>query len=124
MLSNERTLNCQTKKLPRVLLVNPPIHDFAAYDFWLKPYGLLSVAGRLRGRAELKLFDYLDRLHPKAPPEKLRADAWGRGEFHNEPLGKPALFKNIPRNYRRFGLPRSEFHAFLAREEPFDFALI
>ncbi len=111
-------------KTPRILLLNPAIHDFAAYDFWLKPYGLLSVAGRLRGRAELKLFDYLDRLHTSAPIEKLRADAWGRGEFHNEPLDKPALFKNIPRNYRRFGLPRSEFRAFLEREEPFDFALI
>ncbi len=111
-------------KPPRVLLLNPPIHDFAAYDFWLKPYGLLSVAGRLRDRAELKLFDYLDRLHPRAPADKLRTDAWGRGEFHNEPLDKPALFKDIPRNYRRFGLPRAEFRAFLEREEPFDFALI
>lgn len=48
----------------RFLLVNPPIYDFAAYDFWLKPYGLLSVAGYLRGKAEFQLFDYLDRLHP------------------------------------------------------------
>ena len=31
----------------RILLVNPPIYDFAAYDFWLKPYGLLRVAGLL-----------------------------------------------------------------------------
>ena len=46
---------------PRILLVNPPIYDFAAYDFWLRPYGLLSVAGQLRGRAEFFLFDYLDR---------------------------------------------------------------
>jgi hypothetical protein len=45
----------------RILLVNPPIYDFAAYDFWLKPYGLLSVAGRLRGQAEFLLFDYLER---------------------------------------------------------------
>ena len=30
---------------PRILLVNPPIYDFSAYDFWLKPYGLLRVAG-------------------------------------------------------------------------------
>jgi len=36
---------------PRILLVNPPIHDFAAYDFWLKPYGRLRVAGLLRRRA-------------------------------------------------------------------------
>ena len=49
---------------PRILLVNPPIYDFTAYDFWLKPYGLLRVAGHLRHRAELRLFDYLDRLHP------------------------------------------------------------
>lgn len=111
-------------KMPRILLLNPPIHDFAAYDFWLKPYGLLSVGGRLRGRAELRLFDYLDRLHPAAQGAKLRKDIWGRGEFRNEPLDKPALFNNIPRRYHRFGLPRSEFHAFLEREGPFDFALI
>jgi len=45
----------------RILLVNPPIHDFAAYDFWLRPYGLLTVAGQLRGQAEFLFFDYLDR---------------------------------------------------------------
>jgi hypothetical protein len=54
----------------KILLVNPPIYDFAAYDFWLKPYGLLSVAGYLRGRAEFKLFDYLDRLDPFAAKRK------------------------------------------------------
>jgi len=48
---------------PRILLVNPPIYDFAAYDFWLQPYGLLSVAGQLRGQAELRLFDYLSGAH-------------------------------------------------------------
>ena len=37
---------------------------FSAYDFWLKPYGLLRVAGFLRGQAPMRLFDYLDRYHP------------------------------------------------------------
>ena len=23
--------------------MHPPIYDFSAYDFWLKPYGLLSA---------------------------------------------------------------------------------
>ncbi|HLX62874.1 MAG TPA: B12-binding domain-containing radical SAM protein [Planctomycetota bacterium] len=109
---------------PRILLLNPPIHDFAAYDFWLKPYGLLNVAGRLRERADLHLFDYLDRHHPRAPAEKLRADVWGRGEFHSELLDKPAIFSEIPRRFRRFGLPRAELRAFLEREGPFDVALI
>jgi len=35
---------------PRILLVNPPIYDFSAYDFWLKPYGMLRAAGFLRGQ--------------------------------------------------------------------------
>jgi hypothetical protein len=48
---------------PNVLLVNPPIHDFSAYDFWLKPYGLLRVAGYLRHQVNYRLFDYLDREH-------------------------------------------------------------
>jgi hypothetical protein len=49
---------------PRIFLVNPPVYDFAAYDFWLKPCDLLSVAGYLRGKVKFALFDYLDRLHP------------------------------------------------------------
>ena len=28
-----------------ILLVNPPIYDFAAYDFWLKSYGMSTVTG-------------------------------------------------------------------------------
>ena len=36
-----------------ILLVNPWIHDFAAYDFWLKPLGLLylgNVTFQLNGK--------------------------------------------------------------------------
>ena len=35
---------------PRILLVNPPIYDFFAYHFWLKPSGMLRVAGFLHGQ--------------------------------------------------------------------------
>ena len=60
---------------PKILLVNPPIYDFAAYDFWLKPYGMLSVAGMLRRKADLFLFDYLDRLDPfMASQKQLKSD--------------------------------------------------
>lgn len=109
----------------RVLLVNPPIYDFSAYDFWLKPHGLLRVGGALRGRAEMKLFDFLDRLHPLAAGEVgLRSDEWGRGEFLSYPTTKPAALESIRRRYRRFGLPSSTFEEFLRREEPFDVALV
>jgi len=110
---------------PRILLVNPPIYDFSAYDFWLKPYGLLRVAGYLRGQAELALFDYLDRFHPLAPPDQpQRSDVWERGAFYAQSAAKPALFANIPRAYRRYGLPRSLLQAFLTEQGPFDVALV
>ncbi len=74
---------------PKILLVNPPIYDFAAYDFWLKPYGMLTVAGYLRGKADFKLFDYLDRLHPFAARQKgLESDRWGRGRFYCKKITK------------------------------------
>ena len=109
---------------PRILLVNPSIHDFSAYDFWLKPYGLLQVAGQLRGKAELHLFDYLDRGHAFSPRDGLRSDLWGRGEFFSEETPRPACFSWVPRRYRRFGIPRRHFQDFLRGQGPFDLALV
>lgn len=109
---------------PRILLVNPPIYDFSAYDFWLKPYGLLRAAGFLRGRADFALFDFLDRFDKRVPPGSYRTDRWGRGEFFSRPTAKPPIFADIPRRFYRFGLPREEFQNFLAGSEPYDFALI
>ena len=108
----------------RILLINPPIYDFSAYDFWLKPYGMLRAAGFLRGQADLKLFDFLDRFDARVPPGNYRADRWGRGEFHSEIAAKPIVFENIPRRFRRFGLPRAEFQDFIRDHPHFDFALI
>lgn len=109
---------------PRILLVNPPIYDFSAYDFWAKPYGMLRVAGFLRGQAEFELFDHLDRLDPRIPPGRYRSDEWGRGDFYFETLAKPAIFWDLRRRFKRFGLPRHEFADFLARRQSFDYALI
>ncbi|MSR83130.1 MAG: radical SAM protein [Candidatus Latescibacteria bacterium] len=108
---------------PRILLVNPPICDFTAYDYWLKPYGLLRVAGQLRGQAELQLFDFLDRLHPRMPPG-LKRDPWGRGAFPAEVLPKPAALAPIRRRYHRFGLPRHLLGEFLRTQAPFDAVLV
>jgi len=109
----------------KILLINPPIYDFAAYDFWLKPYGLLSVAGYLRGKADFVLFDYLDRLHPFMAGQKhLKSDKWGRGKFHEEQIPSPPCLEQIPRRFRRFGLPREVFTDFLAKTAPPDCVLI
>ncbi len=110
---------------PRILLVNPPVYDFTAYDFWLKPYGLLRVAGRFRNRAEFRLFDFLDRLHPAMEtPRKKRPDPFGRGPYREETIPRPAPLAAIPRRFRRFGLPRAVFREFLRKEGPFRAALV
>src|SRR5690349_21071909 len=104
---------------PRVLLVNPPIYDFSAYDFWLKPYGLLRAAGLLRGQADFTLFDFLDRFDARLPPGTYRSDRWGRGEFYSEIIAKPKIFASVRRHFRRFGLARTEFRNFLSEHPPF-----
>jgi len=109
----------------KILLLNPPIYDFAAYDFWLKPYGLLSIAGYLRGKVEFILFDYLDRLNPfMAKLKELQSDEWGRGRFYCEQIANPPCLAQIPRYFRRFGLPRNMFQHFLTKQQPCDFILI
>jgi hypothetical protein len=109
----------------RILLVNPPIYDFAAYDFWLKPYGLLSVAGYLSSSIDFNLFDYLDRLHPSVVKQTaLESDLWGRGRFYREKLPRPSPLEAVPRYFRRFGLPRELFRDFLTTQEHCDFVLI
>src|SRR5213594_3000013 len=81
---------------PRILLVNPSIHDFSAYDFWLKPYGLLQVAGQLRGKAELHLFDYLDLGHAFYLGFESSSYEWQRktgGKVYSEEL--PRAVENL-----------------------------
>jgi hypothetical protein len=110
---------------PKILLLNPPIYDFAAYDFWMKPYGLLSIAGYLRGKAEFILFDYLDRMHTfMAEQKELQSDEWGRGRFYCERITSPPCLVQIPRHFRRFGLPRNIFQQFLQKEQTCDFVFI
>ncbi len=101
---------------PDVLLINPWIYDFAAYDFWLKPLGLLLIASVLRERttARLHWIDCLDRAHP-AISARIRAKPDGRGAFHKEETAKPAVLKDVPRRFSRYGLPVAAFEAELDR---------
>jgi hypothetical protein len=104
---------------------NPPIYDFAAYDFWLKPHGMLGVAGQLRPIADLRLFDYMDRLHPGFDPAiRAKTDVFGTGPYPLKKIRTPAAMKDIPRYFRRFGLPRQIFQECLINNAPFDAVLI
>jgi radical SAM superfamily enzyme YgiQ (UPF0313 family) len=90
-------------KRPEILLVNPWIHDFAAYDLWAKPLGLLVLASKLRREGwEPRLVDCLDPDHPAMPRTKLKEHAHGR--FFRSPLTKPEALEDIPRSFSRYGV--------------------
>lgn len=88
-----------------ILLVNPWIHDVAAYDFWARPIGLLQLAARLRqAGAHVYFLDCLNRFHPalqKTDP----ALRFGRGPYPKQPIPKPAALSDVPRRFCRYGVP-------------------
>ncbi len=108
-----------------ILLVNPWIYDFTAYDFWLKPAGLLSAAAYLAGDPSFRLsfIDCLDRTHPALPgPSKMNPD--GRGPFFKEPVEKPPILRDVPRRFSRYGIPLRAFENELDAVPPPDAVLI
>ncbi len=83
---------------PHILLLNPWITDFAAYNFWIKPLGLLYIASLLRETGiKITLIDCLD--------SSLETNRYGHGKFFKTKIEKPLPFKSIPRNYSQYGIP-------------------
>jgi radical SAM superfamily enzyme YgiQ (UPF0313 family) len=108
-----------------ILLINPWIYDFTAYDFWMKPLGLLTVASLIRRFTphSVSFIDCLDRAHPglKKPPV-MKAD--GRGPFPKEEVPKPEVLRGVPRRFSRYGIPVAVFGEELARSPKPDVVLL
>lgn len=107
-----------------LLLINPWIYDFAAYDLWLKPLGLLSLASLLRqNQYSLTYLDCLDLSDPlmakflTANQVKLRRKPDGSGALYKTLCEKPALLQPVPRRYGRYGICLDIFQQRL-RESP------
>jgi radical SAM superfamily enzyme YgiQ (UPF0313 family) len=94
----------------QVLLLNPWIYDFAAYNLWIEPLGLLTIAATLRDNGYgVTVLDCL-APHPGAPHP--RPD--GSGKFLKTLVDKPKPVASIPRRFGRYGLPLDRFEATLA----------
>jgi len=102
------------KKNFNLLLINPWIFDFTAYDFWSKPLGLLYIASILREQDyKISYVDCMDRynqevlkLQNRESPQK---DEFGRGSFYKEEIKRPEILKNIPRRFSRYGITEDIF---------------
>ncbi|MDD8030901.1 MAG: radical SAM protein [Acidobacteriota bacterium] len=94
-----------------LLLLNPWIYDFTAFDFWLRPLGLLYLAAILRDhtRFEIDYLDCLDCSQLEAGYKfKTMKKADGRGSYYKEQVPKPEILRQVPRRYSRYGLPISQ----------------
>lgn len=99
---------------PTVLLVNPWITDFAAYDMWAKPLGLLLLGALLRdGGCRVFLVDCLQRHDPetqeRADVLPGRDDAFGTGKYDKTPIPVPAPLADLKRPYFRYGIHPESF---------------
>jgi radical SAM superfamily enzyme YgiQ (UPF0313 family) len=93
---------------PSLILINPWIYDFAAYDLWSKPIGLLYLAGYLRACGfNIHLIDCLAVHHPALKDSALPArSAYGTGKFLREKADRSPALKHVPRSYSRYGIPK------------------
>lgn len=95
-------------------LINPWIYDFAAFDLWSKPLGLLYLAAFLRDCGfRVNVIDCLDPFHPrmkasssmKGPKRRL----YGTGKYWRKRAPKPPPLKEIPRPYGIYGISHKVF---------------
>ncbi|MGD8979067.1 MAG: radical SAM protein [candidate division WOR-3 bacterium] len=108
----------------KALLVNPWVYDFKAFDFWNKPLGLLIVARMLKEMGfQVTLLDCMDR---KSIYFKTTAatDQYGRGKYDFVNVDKPGIYKNVPRLYKRYGMPQAIFKRAVQQTGPPDIILV
>ena len=109
-------------RAPHFLLINPWIADFAAYDLWTKPLGLLILASLLReGGCGVSLIDCLDRndsftnAHPDVLPGKDKL--FGTGKYPRMRLPLPLPYSGIRRYFYRHGIHPESYRSKLRESE-------
>ncbi|MEE9912570.1 MAG: B12-binding domain-containing radical SAM protein [Deltaproteobacteria bacterium] len=111
-----------------ILLINPWIYDFAAYDFWLKPLGLLYLGSLLRTNSHR--ISYIDCLDPYSPimaqkgAKFPKRHAYGHGGFFRQVIDKPDCLQSMRRNYCRYGIDPQVFRLELERHLDADIVLV
>ena len=99
-----------------ILAVNPWIYDFAAYDFWLKPYGFLVLLEYLTNKSVH--IDFIDCLDTKKA-----TDQYQRGKYPSCIIQKPEILASIPRYFKRYGIDLADFENRIKKKRP-DYILV
>ena len=103
------------------LLINPWITDFAAYNLWAEPLGLLYVASVLRDAGAQTSF--IDCLY-SSMDENPRPKRNGCSKYKRSIIEKPDCLHFVPRDYARYGISDEEMQIRLAEIPRPDVVLI
>ncbi|HOU17605.1 MAG TPA: radical SAM protein [Candidatus Marinimicrobia bacterium] len=91
-----------------LLLINPWIADFTAFDLWSKPLGLLYIAKFLQNYGyEIVLLDLMDRQRWQDTSNDKFND--GRGKYRKTVIPKPPVLARYPRRFGLYGASREQF---------------
>lgn len=102
----------------RILGINPPIYDFAWFDLWSKPVGLLGILGQLRNQGnEVSLLDCVFESGGQDI-------SFGRRKAARVEVEKPQPYAGIPRRYHRYGLNADSIRRRIAVLPPPDVVLV
>ena len=77
---------------PRVLLIQPPIYDFAAYDLFTQPYGLLRIGKWfLESGFTVEYLDMLDPFEHNSVKQlgEVKRKSNGTGKFFGQKITHP-----------------------------------
>jgi len=109
-----------------ILLINPWITDFAAYDFWIKPLGLLYVGAFLKHRGHnVRLIDCMDRFQNITGTElKHNSRKYNTGKFNREVITKPECLVHVHRHFCRYGIPVDLFQNLVSSGRKPDLVLV
>jgi len=104
-----------------ILLINPWITDFAAYNLWAEPLGLYYIASILReAGARVNYINCLVSSHNKNPRPKEN----GCSKYIRRVIEKPDCLLSIPRHFAIYGMGDEEFILKLRSAELPDAVLI
>ena len=111
----------KTEKNFSILCIQPWITDFAAYNLWAEPVGILTVAAALaEAGCRIRYIDCLrsEREQNPAPKED------GRSKYIRTAISKPGPLSFVPRRFARYGMSEEEFVARVKSAKDVDAVLV
>ncbi len=105
---------------PKVLLIQPPVYDFALYDLFLRPYGLLRIGSWFADSGyDVALLDCLDWNEPATVRSlgRVKRKPDGTGKFHMTSVPFPVISDGLRRRYHRYGILREVIKRRIAQSQ-------